>query len=330
KFKNTAPVGDITLVLEGTTVQTNYRRNVAAIAVEQARLAEVQPIFDQALSAMKSALEAKTATDKLAAELDAKVKQQAEALVAAVKATQDADAVLKTATAAAATARQAAEAKPVDAPLQTAKADAEKALLVAMGALQKTQADRQAIEAKLAEVSAEAQKALAAKKVTDATSATATAQHATVEAEKKIAEQRVKAAEQVAAPKKAHFTIYATPEKVHLDPAPLAMTPTVPSTAVPAGRKIQIPLTIKRLYGFADQVTVSLVVDPNSGIQATDLVIPKDQSAGQLEVNITPKASVASHSATLVAKMMFNNQPVELQRPVVIKVAAPVEQTAAK
>ncbi len=83
-------------------------------------------------------------------------------------------------------------------------------------------------------------------------------------------------------------------------------------------------MNLNRLYGFADQVTLSLVVpDASIGVKAPDVNVPKDQSTGKLILELAKEAKPGEHQLIIRAKLNFNGQQVQFEQPVVVKIDPP-------
>jgi hypothetical protein len=90
------------------------------------------------------------------------------------------------------------------------------------------------------------------------------------------------------------------------------------------GDKQELAVNLSRLYGFADQVALSLVVpDQSIGVKASDVNVPKDQSTGKLMLEVGPDAKAGEHQALVRAKLSFNGQQLQIEQPVTIKIDAP-------
>ena len=85
------------------------------------------------------------------------------------------------------------------------------------------------------------------------------------------------------------------------------------------GAKLEIPVTITRLYGFTDGVELS-VKDIN-GLKAEKITIPKDQTAGKLVAEAAADAKPGEQKLTLQASLKFNGQDLKLEQSVTLRLA---------
>jgi hypothetical protein len=86
-------------------------------------------------------------------------------------------------------------------------------------------------------------------------------------------------------------------------------------------------VNLNRLYGFADQVALSVVADQSIGVKAADLNVPKDQPSGKLMLDVDPKAKPGEHRLIVRAKLSFNGQPLEVEQPLTITIGPPPESS---
>lgn len=273
---------------------------------------------------------------------DAKVKEATTAKDAATKAAQEAAAAAKTAdtakTTAANTAKQTADAAKAAADKATAAKDAA-AKDAANQDLAKAAADAQkaADDAAAAAKTAADQAAAADKAATEAAAKAKTAEEARVQSEaalkdaqaklteanqkKTEADKRVTDTKQANQPKDVNFPLYSTPIKLRVSASPIKVTPGSAMITGKQGAKIELPVKLERLFGFAEQV--ELTVEPPKGVAgltAAKVDAPKDQTDSKLEVALDAKTPAGDHTITIRAKAKFNNVNVESSATVVVKV----------
>ena len=82
-----------------------------------------------------------------------------------------------------------------------------------------------------------------------------------------------------------------------------------PSGPLRQGAALEIPVTIARLYDYADPVLVKLAL-PNGvgGIEAPQITIAPGQTQGQLAIKANPNATPGTHRTTVQAIAKFNGQ----------------------
>lgn len=283
--------GYYTFHLQGQT-QGKYRR----LTEGEAKSAD---------TALKAAEEAVKAAEKLAGESGEAAKQTAAALEQATKAMQETEMMAKASADKLDAAKAAAEKTPVNAELVAAKEAAEKVAAEAAAKL-KAAAEAKAAAAKTAQESSAKAKEAETKK--------ATAQKLVQEAKETVQKAQLK---------DLSFTTYSPPVTLKVAAAPVTLSPEAPTTQLEPGQKIEIPVLIKRLYGFSDAVELSLVL-PNEvkGVNAAKVTIPKDQTQAKVVVEAAANATTGNHKLNLRASLKFNGQDLKADQPVVLKIGA--------
>jgi hypothetical protein len=297
-----------------------------ALATSTKNLADTQ-------AKLKAAQDAKAAAQKTASEAVAKATETAKAKDAADKKPAETDpakskALADEKKAAGDAAQQAAEkSKQAAAQLDTAdKAVKEAEAAVAAAANVKTVVEKVAGEA-----AAKAKSAADAKASAEAAATAAAERTKAAEAEKQAANQRAQQANQIAQPRDVLAMFYTTPVTLKVAATPISLTLAPPPGPFKPTDKVEIPVTIARLYGFADSVTVGLA-DANAapGVHVGEVSIPGGQTEGKLAVQLDPKVTLGDHPLTIRARLNFNGQPSQTDQPVTLKVdAMPIKLTVA-
>ena len=89
------------------------------------------------------------------------------------------------------------------------------------------------------------------------------------------------------------------------------------------GEKLELPVKLERLYGFAEDVEILLEVPQGiKGLPAQKTNLPKDQTEAKLEVAAAADAQSGEHACTVRCRGKFNNVQVETTVPVTIKIEA--------
>src|SRR5262249_38707654 len=125
-------------------------------------------------------------------------------------------------------------------------------------------------------------------------------------------EKRLDDAKKANQPKDLAFALISTPIKLRINPTPLKLTPAAATASLKPGAKQELELKLERLYGFADQVEVTL--EPPSGVQglsAEKLTLKKEEAQGKLTIATADNAAPGNHVCTLRARARFNNVQVE-------------------
>ena len=230
-----------------------------------------------------------------------------------------------------ATAKSATDAKTAAVKAATDAANAVKQaadkLKQAQDALNKDKENQQ-----LKEAAAAAQKALdEANAMNQAAQETKTAaEKASSDADAKLkAAQDLKKAvdKRVADLKKAKpnanhtVSVLSNPIRVRIAASPMKLAAATPGSPLKQGAKIELPVTLEKLYGFDDQVVVSFEPPKGvSGLSVKAVTLPKGQTQGKFEIVANDKATPGDHTFTLRAKAKFNNVNVEATQTVVVKV----------
>jgi hypothetical protein len=296
-------------------------------------------------AAVKQAADALAAANKNLADAQAKLKPAQDAKAAAQKAADEAAGN----TAAADKAKEAVDKKAAESDEAKAKALAEekkkaeesvkqtkeksdqaaaqfvaadKAVKDVEAAVAAATTTRTAAEKTSAEAAAKAKTAANAKPPIEAATSAAAEKSKAAEAEKQAANQKLQQANQVANPRDVLAVWYTTPVTVKIAATPIALSLTPPSTPAKPGDKVEIPITLGRLYGFNDTVTIGLA-DPNAGIRVPEVNIPPGQSQAKMMVELDGKATPGDHHVTIRARLNFNGQPSQLDQPLTLAIAAP-------
>ncbi len=300
-----------------------------------------------ATAAVKQATDALAAANKKLADAQAKLKPAQDTKAAGQKAADEAVAKAM----AAAKAKEEIDKKPAESDEAKAKALAEekkkaeelvkqakeksdqaatqlaaadKAIKDIESTIATATTARTAAEKTSAEAAAKAKTAAEAKPPIEAAANAAAEKNKAAEAEKQAANQKAQQANQVANPRDVLAIWYTTPVTVKVAATPIAVSLTPPSGPAKPGDKVEIPLTLGRLYSFNDTVTVGLA-DPNAapGVRVPEVNIPPGQSQAKLIAELDQKATPGERHITIRARLNFNGQPSQLDQPLTITIAAP-------
>jgi len=308
-----SPVGTHTLSLRGFGT-VSYARNPEAEAAAAARKKEVDKLATDLATASKTAATEKVATDKAATDA-------ATAVTAATTAKAAADKLVTDTAAAAAKAAALAKAAAAD-----AKAAAEKAAADAT-ARAKAAKDAAAVAAKaLTDAQAKATVANAAKVAADKKAADAAALSAEANKTKAATDARATATANTAKPVNVQAFMPATAFVVRITPGPATLAVTKPPAALKQGASIEVPVSIGRLYGYVDAVTINTTLPQGvAGLSIPNATIAKDQAQTKLVITAAANATPGTHELIVRATMSYNKQNVTIQHPLTLKVDAVVE-----
>jgi hypothetical protein len=211
-----------------------------------------------------------------------------------------------------------------------AKTAAESKAAFDKGAEEAAQADEKAAQALLAapaesKAAAEAVKAAAGevKRLADLMKAAADKSAAEAEARAKaaaeLAARTAKQAEEAAKsanPADVEVALASTPFTVRITESPITLD--VPaSVAIRRGAKVEVPVTIARLYGFSEPVKVSLVLPGGtSGIGAGEASIAAGETKGTIVLEAAADAAPGRRAVSVRAALKWNGQDLQSTREV--------------
>ncbi|MBI4601271.1 MAG: pre-peptidase C-terminal domain-containing protein [Planctomycetes bacterium] len=267
------------LALDGNTAEGSFE-----LAIQEGAPLGTFTFYLQATSqvpysrnpeAAARAAERKAEIDKLLADLQTKAKPAGDAKAEADKAAEQAAQAAKKA--ADAQAKAAAEVKPV---ADEVKAAADEVKRIVDGI--KAAADKAFQEADgRAKAATEAQ-AAAAKLSTDAANA--------------------------AKPQNLNAGAGSTPVTLKITPAPITLSAAAPAGPLKQGAKLEVAVTIARLYGYAEAVQVAAAFPGGvSGLNAPAVTIPQGQTSVPLVIEAAAGATLGTHAVTLTATAKLNN-----------------------
>ena len=146
-----------------------------------------------------------------------------------------------------------------------------------------------------------------------------------VQAAKAAADKKVTDVKKANEPKDLNFAIVSTPVQLRVVDTPLKLT--AANATVKATAKVELPVALERLYGFAEAVEITLELPKGvSGVAIEKLSIAKDQKEAKLQITADDKATVGDHSVTIRAKAKFNKIDVQASQQVVLKVEAAAQK----
>jgi hypothetical protein len=117
------------------------------------------------------------------------------------------------------------------------------------------------------------------------------------------------------------LALISTPVRIRVKPSPLQLSAGSLAAPLHSGAKQVLPVSLERLYGFAD--VVELTLEPPAaaqGLTAQKLTLKKEESEGKLELAAADNATPGTFPCTLRAKARFNNVQVESTAVVTVAV----------
>jgi hypothetical protein len=329
-LQTNAPLGVFSFHLLGTA-QYTYRHNPEEAEAAAKRQAELEKIVAERQTALRMANEKKNAAVQTAQQTDAEAKRLEQAMQTAKNGAADADAKWKTAQQALAQAQAALdkdkENKDVAGALETAKKNAAAAEEVAKKGVEA----RAAAEKALAEASEKAKKAADEKMAAEKAAAEAEASVKRAEQARQAAVQAANNARNIANPRNVSIGYPSTPITIKITPAPITVAVPAPGAALKQGDKLEVPVTINRLYGFDNQVQFNVQLPGGvGGLSIPQLTIPQNQNQGTLVINAGSDATPGKHDLRLQANLQFNNQNVQLIETMPITIEKKSEEPKVK
>ncbi|MGV3607149.1 MAG: hypothetical protein ACO1RA_12165 [Planctomycetaceae bacterium] len=140
---------------------------------------------------------------------------------------------------------------------------------------------------------------------------------------KQQVDQRVNTIRQQNQPRDVNFAVPSGAIKLKVVASPIVISAAAAAGPVKQGEKGQVSATLQRLYGFAENVELSVQLPPGvQGIQVANFSVPGNQGEGKMEIVAAANATPGDHMATLTAKGRFNNVEVTTKMPLAIKIEA--------
>jgi hypothetical protein len=319
---NNVAIGTYTFYLNATS-QVSYKRNPEALTAAEAAKKEVDQMLAQVNEEAKKLNQAKADAEKAATAAAAEAKKTADAKTAADKAAAEAAAAAKTAADKAAAAKEAADKEAGNQGLQDAKAAAEKA---AAEAAEKAKAASEAQAAAVkaaAEAEAKNKAAAEAKTAADKAAAEIAEKVKAVTAAQAAAAKRVQDAGNAAKANNVQNVEPTSAIVVKVTPAPITVAAPAQPAAVKQGDKVEVTVTIARLYDYKDPVDLELVVPQGvAGLKAAKVTIPAGQNEGKLTIEAAANATAGAQQLTVRGTARFNGQALTADQTLPVTVEA--------
>lgn len=303
-----APVGDFTFHLHCTS-QVSYARNPEAAAAARERRTALEKIQTDAVASANAARDAKATAERLANEAKAEEQQAKDQQQAAEKIADE----------------SAQRAQLAEEQLQAAQANADEdannaALAEALVAARKARdeaviASKEAVAAREAKTTlatdaiekarlAEEARRLADQKNADAEALLNRANEAKANADRFTAER-----ENASQPQNLNVGQASTSIAIRITAAPITVAVAAPAGALQQGTKIEVPVSITRLYGYNDAVQVGVTL-PNGvdGLNIPQVSIPAGQNQVNVVIEANANATPGEHKLNLQVVVPYNGQ----------------------
>ena len=308
-IKPGAPAGAQSFYLRGNT-EVQYKRGSAAAARAKKRHEKMGEILKTVTGEAAAKNKTFEESKKAQAKSQEDTKKLAGTAAAAKKASATSAEDLKAAQEKLQAAADAVKNNPTDQGLVTAKGEAEKAVK-SVGEKNK----------ELAGKSGEAEK-----KHLESMEVVRTADEARKKAEeeakvsrekegraKKALDSSKKEADglaNAAKPKKMKVGVYSVPININVTVAAFAFDGELAPPEgfkVKAGQTGELPVKIKRLYGFNEQVKVKAILKGAKGVKIAEIQVPKDKSDSMLKIEADQKAPVGKYDIEIQAAAKFGS-----------------------
>lgn len=311
--------GDYLVYLRADT-KIKHVLNPGAITQAQGEQKKIDAAIADLTAKSTAATAAKDVAVKAATDAAAAAKVATDTKTAADAAAKAATDAAKAATDAVTAAKEAAAKDEANEDLKKAVTDAEAAKVEAD---KKTAAEvekQKAADQVLADAQAATKAAEAAKVAAEKLAADTDATLKRAQALKPAADKKVTDTTNGNKPVDRNVAFISTPIRLRIVNTPLKLTAATPG-ALKQGAKVELPVTLERLYGFADQAAVTVELPKGvAGITIPAVTIAKDQKDGKFEVTAAADATPGDHTITVRVKAKFNNLDVDATSQVVLKV----------
>ncbi len=321
--KPNAALGDHVFYLRGNT-EVQYRRNPRAADAAKKRQEELDGVVKSTageLAAKDKSLAESTAALAKAREA---VKKTTAELAAAKKAAEMAAKSAESLAGKAKAAANAAEKTPADTNLVSARAEAEKAHQAALKKSEEASGKLPAVEKKQADAVAAVTAAEGVKKKAEEEAKLAKEKAAKAKTDLEAAKKTAAGLANASKPKKTKVGIYSYPIKLKITDAAFAFDGK-PGTEgvfkIKAGSSADLPLKIKRLYGFKEQVNIKVAGAMVKGVKIAAAQVPKDKVDSSFKIEVAADAPVGKHEVQVEAGAKFGgaNQVVKESFQIVIE-----------
>ncbi len=104
-----------------------------------------------------------------------------------------------------------------------------------------------------------------------------------------------------------------------------------PAATVKQGASVEVPLSVSRLYGFADVVQVTTKVpDGAKAVKVANVDVPADQAQAMLKIETGADTPPGKHVLVVTATAKYNGQNLTVSREVPLTVEAAAAAEAAR
>jgi hypothetical protein len=161
-------------------------------------------------------------------------------------------------------------------------------------------------------------KAAAQKAVTDATNKLNAAK-----AFQQTVNQQAANLANAAKPQNMNVFLPATTFSIKVAESPLAFAAPQPAATIKQGAKLEVAVTLNRLFGYAEPITLELVPPANAAnISAAPVTIPAGQAQGKLMIQAAANATAGAHTFVVRATARPGGQALPINQNLALTVEA--------
>ncbi len=166
-------------------------------------------------------------------------------------------------------------------------------------------------------------------KTTPQSEADAAAQAKEAERARRAAEKRLREAIAKASPRKVRMAAHSRALDLTIHPSPILLTGKERLWHSQAGTNLELPLSIKRLFNYAEPVEIGLKVPIHIvGIEAESVTIPKGETTSALLVRLAADLDPGDYPLKLQATLQLNEQEIQVEEPLTIRVQPVLQETS--
>lgn len=134
----------------------------------------------------------------------------------------------------------------------------------------------------------------------------------------------LEAAQALAKPQNVNVAFASGPVTLRVAPSPVELEVFAPSLALKPGQRVDVPVVVTRLFGFADPVTVTATPPQGvPGLTAQPLTLAAGQRQGVLAISAGPDTPPGDHSFTFTATAKLGGQDLQTTRTFPLKLEKP-------
>ena len=155
------------------------------------------------------------------------------------------------------------------------------------------------------------------------------AQAKETERARRAAEKRLREAIAKASPRKVRMAAHSRALDLTIHPSPILLTTRERPWHIRAGANLELPLSIERMFNYADPVEIGLEVPIHIvGIEAESATIPKGEKTSSLLVRLAADLDPGDYPLKLKATFQLNEQEIQVEEPLTIRVLPVRNQTS--